>query len=69
MGMFRPTGFVLAMPGCCGKRGEAEGDKDFSENGVVGDSAPFCLAEFQPKKEVNPAAGDLGLTGLACGSS
>lgn len=69
MGMFRPTGFVLAMPGCCGKRGEAAGDKDFSENVVVGDSAPVCLVEFQPKNEVNPVAGDLGFTGLACRSS
>jgi hypothetical protein len=63
-------GFVLAgMLGCLGKRGEAAGDKDLSENVVVGDSAPFCLAEFQPKNEVNPAAGDLGFTGLACSSS
>lgn len=63
--MFRPVGFVLAdMPGCLGKRGEAAGDKDLSENVVVGDSGPFCLVEFQPKNEVNPAAGDLGLTGL-----
>lgn len=59
-------GFVLVgMFGCLGKRGDAAGDKDFSENVVVGDSAPVCLAEFQPKNEVNPAAGDFGLTGLA----
>ena len=70
MGMFNPVGFVLAgMLGCLGKRGEAAGDKDFSENVVVGDSAPFCLAAFQPKNEVKPPAGDFGLTGLACCSS
>ena len=68
--MFSPVGFVLAgMLSCLGKRGEAAGDKDFSENVVVGDSGPFCLAAFQPKNEVKPPAGDLGFTSLTRSTS
>jgi hypothetical protein len=57
-GMSSPLGLPLAaMFGLW--RGELAGDKEYSEY-VTGDSGPF-LDEFQPKKEVNPPAGDLGL--------
>jgi hypothetical protein len=46
------------------RRGESAGDSDDSENAVAGDSASFGgFEEFQPKKEVKPPAGDLGLPG------
>jgi hypothetical protein len=50
------TGMSLEYPG------EA-GDNDFSENVVVGESPFWGLAAFQPKNDVNPAAGDFGLLG------
>jgi hypothetical protein len=51
------------MLGLC--RGELAGDSDVSENAVAGESASLGFAEFQPKKEVNPPAGDLGLPRLS----
>ena len=60
--MSRPLGFVLAGMLGCTYRGEFAGDSDFSENVVAGDSAPFWgFVEFQPKNEVKPPPGDLGL--------
>jgi hypothetical protein len=59
--MSRPLGLALAAR-VVERRGESAGDKECSENVVAGESAPFgALLEFQPKKEVNPPAGDLGL--------
>ena len=58
--MSRPLGFVL-VDMLFLRRGESDGDKDWSENAVDGESGPAALVEFQPKKEVNPPAGDLGL--------
>jgi hypothetical protein len=69
-GISRPAGLILACAeDCFGYRGDAAGDKDFSENVVVGDSVSFgCFPEFHPKNDVNlPAAGDFGL--LRCGES
>lgn len=62
--MSRPLGFERLAP-LAPRRGESDGDKDFSEKVVAGDSSPFWgLVEFQPKNDVNPPAGDLGLEGL-----
>ncbi|KAF7453689.1 hypothetical protein PtrM4_010170 [Pyrenophora tritici-repentis] len=57
--MSRPLGLVLAF--ILLLRGES-GDKDCPEKAVAGDSAPFCGREFQPKNDVKPAPGDLGLS-------
>jgi hypothetical protein len=61
--MSRPFGFPLDILGLC--RGELAGDSDVSENAVAGESASLGFAEFQPKKEVKPPAGDLGLPRLS----
>lgn len=61
--MSRPVGLPLfCVDGCFRYRGDAAGDKDFSENVVVGESSFGWLPEFHPKNDVNfPAAGDFGL--------
>jgi hypothetical protein len=59
--MSRPLGKILPdMLALC--RGEPAGDKDCSENAVEGVSGPCAFDEFQPKKDVKPPAGDLGLS-------
>jgi hypothetical protein len=67
--MSSPVGFTLeGIVDCLGCRGDGIGDKDCSENVVVGDSAPVCdLEELQPKKDVNFPAGDLGLACVVSG--